>query len=85
MLIDGCHATGEGALHIHQLSSKESSPAWPETLLSDDEDDPPTYETCKSTEVSESDVCVLIFSTRSVINLSALVCFYFGYSTLSKA
>ncbi|KAG2075593.1 hypothetical protein BDR04DRAFT_1133235 [Suillus decipiens] len=55
VLIDGCHATGEGALHIHQLSSKESSPAWPETLLSDDEDDPPTHETCKSTEVSKSD------------------------------
>ncbi|KAG1864778.1 hypothetical protein DFJ58DRAFT_714945 [Suillus subalutaceus] len=34
VLVDGCHATGEGALHI----GYEMSPPWPSTLL-DDEDD----------------------------------------------
>ncbi|KAG1720031.1 uncharacterized protein EDB91DRAFT_1065081 [Suillus paluster] len=38
VLVDGCHATGEGALHINSLGY-ETSPPWPSTLLLDDEDD----------------------------------------------
>ncbi|KAG1780971.1 hypothetical protein EV702DRAFT_963460 [Suillus placidus] len=38
VLVDGCHATGEGALHINSLGC-ETSPPWPSTLLPDDEDD----------------------------------------------
>ncbi|KIK42150.1 hypothetical protein CY34DRAFT_107000 [Suillus luteus UH-Slu-Lm8-n1] len=38
VLIDGCHATGDGALHINSVGS-ETSPPWPSTLVLDDEDD----------------------------------------------
>jgi hypothetical protein len=39
VLVDGCHATGEGALHINSINGYETSPPWPSTLLLDDKDD----------------------------------------------
>ncbi|KAG1759016.1 hypothetical protein EDD22DRAFT_981197 [Suillus occidentalis] len=36
--VDGCHATGDGALHINSVGH-EMSPPWPSTLVLDDEDD----------------------------------------------
>ncbi|KAG1750960.1 hypothetical protein EDD22DRAFT_981753 [Suillus occidentalis] len=38
VLVDGCHATGDGALHINSVGH-EMSPPWPSTLVLDDEDD----------------------------------------------
>ncbi|KAG1817478.1 uncharacterized protein BJ212DRAFT_1446610 [Suillus subaureus] len=38
VLIDGCHAMGDGALHINSVGHK-TSPPWPSTLVLDDKDD----------------------------------------------
>ncbi|KAG2349310.1 hypothetical protein BDR05DRAFT_972391 [Suillus weaverae] len=38
VLIDGCHATGDGALHINSVGHK-TSPPWPSTLVLNDKDD----------------------------------------------
>ncbi|KAG1823872.1 uncharacterized protein BJ212DRAFT_1476722 [Suillus subaureus] len=38
VLVDGCHAMGDGALHINSVEH-ETSPPWPSTLVLDDEDD----------------------------------------------
>lgn len=77
MLVDGCRATGEGALHIRHPGN-ESSPPWPnrDTLLSDDEDDHGVLiseevlqlgETCEQADNKVPDVCIPDFELASFI------------------
>jgi hypothetical protein len=56
VLVDGCHATGDGALHINSVGH-ETSPPWPSTLVLDDEDDVFVGEDGESESADKKVVC----------------------------